>query len=337
MTRFGRCGLSTMLSVAIAAGAALAQQQGPPPAGPMGFLGGMMGGPGGGDFQLISNPSVQKDLNLTTKQKTQLRSVEEATKANMREMFAAVRENGIDPQAMGEQITAFRQEQEANASRVLDKKQKARLSQIKLQRDGMIAVSRSEVASKLKITIPQTKQIKKVVEAMNKEIAAAMPPMPEGFGGPPGGFGGPPGGGPPGGEGNDNGDGAPTPKKKGGNRPPAKNGDAGNDPNGAGGQDGPGGPGGFGGPGGPGSPEFAEFQAKMEKGFETMGKARESAAKQIEAILTDDQKAAWTKLTGDPFDLSTLKQGPGGPGGPRDKGANKKTTKKKDAGDDGDK
>jgi hypothetical protein len=337
MTRLKRCGLSTMLSIALAAGVALAQQQGPPPGGMMGMMGGMMGGPGGGDLQLISNPSVQKDLNLTTKQKSQLRSVEEATKASMGEMFASVRENGLDPQAIGEHMTALRQEQDANVVRVLDKKQKTRLSQIKLQRDGLLAVSRSEVSSKLKITVPQTKQIKKVVESMNKEIATAMPAPPEGFGGPPGGFPGGFGGPPGGGDGNDNGngEGAPTPKKKGGNRPPAKTGDAGNDPNEAGGL---GGFGGLGGPGGPGGPEFAEFQAKMAKGFETMGKARESATKQIEAILTDDQKAAWAKLTGDKFDLSTLQQrpgGPGGPGGPRGKGEKKQA--KKEAVDDGDK
>lgn len=305
------------------------------------MFGGMMGGPGGGgDLQLIANPAVQKDLNITAKQKTQLRSVEEATKSGAREIFAAARENGIDPQAIGEQMTALRQDQEARIGRLLDKKQKTRLSQIKLQREGLTAVTRSEVSSKLKITNPQTKQIKKILESMNKEIGSAMPAPPQGFGPP----GGPPGGadgffdvpkaGPPGGDNNGNGNGGAPARKKGGNRPPANKTDAGNDPNAPGGQGGPGagGPGGF---GGPGAPNMEDFREKMTKAFETMGKARESAVKQIEDILTDDQKSAWTKLIGEPFDLSTIQPGPGGPGGPggpREKGADKKA--KKDAGGD---
>jgi hypothetical protein len=358
MTKFRRCVLSTTLSIAFAAGIALAQQQGPGPGG-MGMMGGMMGGMGGGDLMLVANTAVQKELNFTTKQKSQLRSIEEAGKASRQEMFAALRSNELEPQAMGEHLAMIRQEQDTKISRVLDKTQKTRLSQIKLQRDGITAVSRSDVASKLKITIPQTKQIKKAMESMNKEIASAMPPLPPGFG-PPGGFpggdGGPPGlpgdEGPPGGfgppgagDGIGNGAGsgdvktkskgkATTTKKKGANRPPAKKGDAGDDQNGPGGPGGPGEGGAFGGQG-PAGAQFEEFRAKVEQGFKTIAKARESTAKQIESILNDDQKAAWAKMIGEPFDVAALQQMPGVPGVPPippEKGEMKKA--KKDAGDD---
>ena len=87
----------------------------------------MMGGPGGGgDLQLLANASVQKDLDVTAKQKGQLRSVEESAKSSVQEIFAAVRENGLDPSAIGEQFIALRQEQDAKVGRVLDKKQKNR-------------------------------------------------------------------------------------------------------------------------------------------------------------------------------------------------------------------
>ncbi len=295
MMRIAWCGLSMLISLAFAAVATTAAQQGPPP-------GGMMGGPGGGDLQVVAVPAVQEELKLTAKQKTQLRSVDEAAKVGRQELFAAAQENGMDPQAIGEQMTAIRKEQDAKVGRVLDKKQKARLDQIKLQRDGLLAASRPDVASKLKVTNPQSKQIKKVIETMNREVAAAMPPPPEGFGGPPGGFPGPDGGPP----GAGNGDGGATPKKKGGNRTAGGN---------AKGQPGPGGA------------DVEAFRAKMEQGVQGMRKARESASGQIEAILTEDQKSAWAKLIGEPFDVSTLQPGPGvpgEPGGAQEKGAMKK-------------
>jgi hypothetical protein len=320
MTRSQRFGLSTLLSVGFVAGAALAQQQGPPQGGmpfPPGGMMGMMGGPGGGDLQLVANAAVQKELDLTAKQKSQLRSVEESAKSAAMEFFATARENGgIDQMAVGEHMTALRQDLDAKVGRVLDKKQKTRLGQIKLQRDGLIAVTRSDVASKLKINNPQSKQIKKVVESMNKEITASMPAIPQGFGPPPGGF---PGGmdGPPGGGGGgdeDNGNGGNTPRKKraGGKSQTGGNGQNGDNPDGP---EGPGGPG--------GGPEG--LRATMEQAMKSVSKARESATKQIQAILTDDQKAAWTRLIGEPFDVSALMPTPGGPGGPREKGQSKKT------------
>lgn len=117
MTRIQRCGLSTVLSFAIAASVALAQQ-GPPPGGMQFPFGGMMGGPGGGggDLQLVANASVQKDLNLTAKQKSQLRSVDEAGKTSRQEIFAAARENGFDFQAIGEQMKSVVQDQECRSA-----------------------------------------------------------------------------------------------------------------------------------------------------------------------------------------------------------------------------
>lgn len=53
----------------------------------------------------------------------------------------------------------------------------------------------------------------------------------------------------------------------------------------------------------------------MTRAREAADKLRAVAAQKVEELLTDDQKAALDKLKGEPFDLSTLRQGPEGPFG----------------------
>ena len=201
----------------------------------------------------------------------------------------------------------------------------------------MTAVSRSEVASKLKITNPQTKQIKKIMESMNKEIAAAMPAPPQGFGGPPGGFpggmDGQPGGfgGPPGaGTGGGDEKGAPTAKKKkGANARPSR---MATTPTTRTDPVVPADPVDQEVPAGRAGPDSRRCGRRWSRAFRPCARPASRPRKQIEGLLTDDQKAAWTKLIGEPFDLSTLQQGPGRPGGPPEKGQMKKKAQK----DDGD-
>jgi hypothetical protein len=211
-------------------------------------------------------------------------------------------------------MNALRREQEAGAAKILTQAQKARITQIELQREGLLAVARREVSSKLKVTAAQAKKIKSALDEMRQSMAQAMPAPPGGFPGPGGGPGGPGGGPPP--------DGGPGPGfgGPGGGPPP----DAG-----------PGGPGGgFGGPppdglpggpgGGPGGPNFdnPEMRAMFTKMREAQEKARKDASEKIGKILTTDQNQAFEKLLGKPFDVSKLRPGPpgGGPQGgpPRD-------------------
>jgi hypothetical protein len=187
-------------------------------------------------------------------------------------------------------MNTLRRENEAAIAKVLDKTQKARLAQIELQREGLLAVAKSDVASKLKLNSPQNKKVKAIVDEMRQAQLRAMPAPPGGGfpGGGPGG-GGPGGGGP------------------GGGGPPGVGGGPGGDVGPGGGFPGGGAPGVGGGPPG-GMPDFnnPEFRAQMAKMMEVQKKTRDAATAKIGEVLTADQTAAFEKMTGKPFDFSKL-------------------------------
>jgi hypothetical protein len=163
-----------------------------PPGGP--FPPGGMGGPGGGP-NLIMSAAVQEDLALTDKQKSQFKRIETAMMQKRQEAFmAANAEGGVDPQAMMSTMNNLRREQDAAFAKILDKKQKSRLAQIELQREGLLAVARQDVGTKLKMTAAQSKKVKAIIDEMRQSQAQSMP-FPPGFGAPGGGRG--PGGFPP--------------------------------------------------------------------------------------------------------------------------------------------
>jgi len=70
-------------------------------------------------------------------------------------------------------------------------------------------------------------------------------------------------------------------------------------------------------PGEGGRPDFnpEEFRARFEEMRKEREKIRSTATTQINAVLSAEQQAAFKKLQGKPFDLASLRPGPG-PGGP---------------------
>ncbi len=176
--------LLVMVSVAV-------QAQGPPggqggPGGPggggggFGGPGGGFGGPfGGGGFggpfggggpggssvaSLVLNPAVQKDIALTTKQSAQLKKLDASVRQKRRELFTPGQDGGDFRERMQAGMTLQR-DFESAITKMLTKKQKDRLAEIDLQREGVMAVSRKEVASKVKLTSSQNKKVKAIVLA----------------------------------------------------------------------------------------------------------------------------------------------------------------------------
>ncbi len=244
-----------------------AHAQGPP--------GGPPGPSGPGGPSLIMAAPIQKELGLNDKQKTQLKKLDATASQKSRKAFEAMRQGDFDPEKMRESMDSLRRDQELAISKILEPKQKTRLGEIELQREGIFAVARTDIAKKLNLTSTQTDQIKTIVDQMRKDVWAAMPRPPEGSqapgrvppggGSPPGGNGfqggGPPDGGGPPGEGVFPGGGPP------GSDVPLDEGVfPGDGPPGGGG---PPGDGGFqgGGPPGGGQPGFGryEFRAQFDK------------------------------------------------------------------------
>jgi hypothetical protein len=254
---------------------------------------------------LLFQEAIQADLGLSDKQKTRLNGIQAGFGQKSRDTFQALQESGAEPQEFQETMVGLQREHQASLTAVLDKTQKARLSQIELQREGFLAAARSEIASKLKLNPTQTKKIKTILSEMRQAQAQAMPGMLGALQPPP--------------------DGAqPATKgaaktKKGAakaKRPATTNPGGSNDEMGLDGEM-PGGEMGAGGlniafvPGGgpPGGlPDFLkpENQPAFAKMMEAQKKSRDEASVKIGEILTAEQKTAFEKLTGKPFDFSKL-------------------------------
>jgi Spy/CpxP family protein refolding chaperone len=283
-----------------------------PPGGP-GGPGRGPGGPGGpGGPNLVLLVPVQKELKLTDSQKTKLKTLESRLNQKRRQAFARMQDEEPDPGKMRTAMEAIRREQEKGIGEILDKTQKARLAEIELQRDGLLALAKPEIAKKLKLTSNQSEQVQKIIDDMRQSQRALMPPPPGGFQGP--------GGGPPGAGAAANGGEAGFP---GGGPPPGREGGfpGGPPPGGEGGFPGGGPPGGDGAfpdgppPGGQAGAGNAGFRAQFAKIRQEQEKIRSTAMKQLAAVLTPTQKSEFDKMQGKPFDLSSLRPGPGaGPG-----------------------
>ena len=176
------------------------------------------GEPGGP--MLVMAPAVQKELKLTDSQKSELKKLDMSAAQKRRQTFSKNRHADFDPEKMRTLMESQRREQEEAVAKILDKKQNDRLTEIDLQREGMLAVARTDIATKLELTSDQSEKIKGIMDEMREAERKTIPgPQGElgGFrrrgalrrqpsrprgrcvsgGGFPGGEGGFPGGGPP--------------------------------------------------------------------------------------------------------------------------------------------
>jgi hypothetical protein len=350
--------------------------------GPGGF-----GGPGGGGFRptdltaLVRDEAVQEELKLTDKQKTQLNELNDTASQKRQDLMQSMRGNrgnrnnnnqpavdpntgeAIDPaiaqearrqeqaaqrEAMQTAMTDLQNEHEATVKKIITPKKWTRLVQIALQAEGLMAVSRPDVAQAINVNPLQSEQIQAVLADMQtaqrdvgqaqREMFATMFPGFGGRGGGPGG-GGPGGGGPGGGAGRFNnaggpggggpGGGGPGGGGPGGNNPgglqPAGAGIAGANGRNAAGAQPPGnnaqGQNGNNRRGGGGNrPQLTEEQqAQMAKMFEQTraqtDKIKQAALAAIAKVLTKKQQASFKKLQGEPFDVTKLSRRFGGQAG----------------------
>ena len=239
-----------------------------------GFGGGMMGGGMmGGVTGLVMMEEVRKELKLSEEQETKIRDMGAEM---MQQAFGGFGGRGgagggggnrPDFQNMSEEERKkFRDEMQAKVAeqtkkaeeslkKVLTPEQNVRLNELRLQREGVQALGRAEVAGALKLTDAQNEAIAEILEAARPQR------------------GGPGGGGPGGGFGRNLSD---------------------------------------------------EERTKMR---EEMEARRKKTQEDIELVMTEDQKAAWTKMQGAKFEFPERPSfgggfgrggaggGPGGAGG----------------------
>jgi hypothetical protein len=295
--------LAGMAAATLAMAAALAAAQVPdqvPPGGGFGPGGGgvqvKVGGPaigtGSGPVSLITlvtQAPVQKELKLTDAQSQKIGKIDEQLKEKAeqtRNLMAPKPDQGGGPQffnpemaragmeEMKQAIQALHSEADVVVLRELQRKQRTRLEQIKLQADGPLAFERPEVLEQLNLQAPQIELIAAILADGRGQMEQSAGPMMRVAG---------PGGGPGFGPGPGAGD---------GKRAAA----------------------GAGSEGAPSAPQdlkkkfsSKEFQDQLKAQFEKRRKetqsVRERMMQAIGQVLTRGQRASYRKLLGEPFDL----------------------------------
>jgi Spy/CpxP family protein refolding chaperone len=233
----------------------------------------------GGSASLLTNPSVQKELKLTEKQKTQIKQLSDDLTRKDQETFKgalnpggsfelealadAITQNGAETIRRGLMERQFTRPQEVESAiaRILTPRQRSRLAQIALQIEGLWAVTRPEVASRLNMSPDQVEQIGMILVEMGeaqKQLRMAqrerLMPLPD-----------------------------------------LGEGDGDQDK------------------------QVKQLRQYLERTRRDSDRLRERALREIGRVLTRRQRAAFAKLLGEPFDLSPVRPGDhSGPGARRD-------------------
>jgi hypothetical protein len=161
------------------------------PQGGRGAFGGF-GGPGGGFFQasgsqLLGYPEVQKELGVSDEQKGLIDDMSADIREKMRDAFAggggfqdfqnlSQDERQKRMEENGKKMAEIQKKSDDMVSMILEPKQLDRLQQLKLQRDGVMALNREEVAKKIGLTQEQREKMAKIQEdARNAAGAGGFP------------------------------------------------------------------------------------------------------------------------------------------------------------------
>jgi hypothetical protein len=142
--------------------------------GPGGRPGGPMMGGGGSSAMLLGMPAVQKELNLTDDQNTQvtklLADVREQMRASMGQFnFQELQSLSADEREkrvadMRKKFEDANKGTDEKVAKILDADQAERLHQLQLQQQGAMALFRPEVIQKLHLSEDQQAKMKKIQE-----------------------------------------------------------------------------------------------------------------------------------------------------------------------------
>ena len=126
--------------------------------------GGEKGGAGMGSMQLLRNPKVQEEINLTADQKQQLTKLMEGL--GMQGRKPGEGQGGQKPEGGKAQMAELRekmQKAEAEIKNILTDEQEKRISQLMLQQQGAAAISQNQkIQEQLQLTQPQRVAIQEI-------------------------------------------------------------------------------------------------------------------------------------------------------------------------------
>jgi Spy/CpxP family protein refolding chaperone len=111
---------------------------------------------------LLERPDVQRELNLTEQQKTQIRQMQESMRTAMQELRNA------PPQERRQKMEELRQKNDP--TKVLNESQKKRLRELELQAMGPTAFLQPEVADELKLSQEQRSRLQGIVMQQMQQL-----------------------------------------------------------------------------------------------------------------------------------------------------------------------
>jgi Spy/CpxP family protein refolding chaperone len=111
---------------------------------------------------LLQRPDVQRELNLTEQQKTQIRQMQEAMRTAWQET------RNLPPQERRQKMEELRQKNDP--TKVLNETQKKRLRELELQAMGPMAFLQPEVADELKLTQEQRSRLQGIVMQQMQQL-----------------------------------------------------------------------------------------------------------------------------------------------------------------------
>lgn len=138
---------------------------------------------GGGVSGLVGMAEVQKELGITDEQKTEITKVIEESRP-MRGAGGFNREEfqNLSEEERTKRFEEMRKQGEETAKKVeekvkgvLNEQQWTRLSELRIQREGVNALSRAEVAEKLALSDEQKKEIAKLNEGLRPTFGRGAP------------------------------------------------------------------------------------------------------------------------------------------------------------------
>ncbi|MBS1714245.1 MAG: hypothetical protein JST30_07895 [Armatimonadetes bacterium] len=163
--------IRTLAVAAMIGAAALSMAQGG------GGRGMRMGGPGGGGpTMLLMREDVQKEIKLTSEQKSKLDEMRQAMQEKMREMFQNGGGGG-DREAMMAEMQKMRAESDKQTNAVLTADQQKRLKELWIQREGARSITNADVQKDLNMTDDQKAKVKEIMAAQAEAQQGLMEKM----------------------------------------------------------------------------------------------------------------------------------------------------------------
>ncbi len=211
---------------------------------------------------------IQREINLSPKQKNSLAQIQADVAESQQGAATEAGDGEFDFNSMMAGVEDLERQRRAAIAKVLAPPQKTRLLQLEWQREGWLALGRSDVASKIKLNQPQVQKIQSILKAMRQAQNQAIFPVSVS---------------------------EPVARAGPKTKPTLNPSNGFVDPNGVS----------FPG-GGPLNFDNAAFRAQDQKTLEATAKIRDSTGKAIDEVLTAEQRSAFEKLLGPPFDFKSL-------------------------------